>query len=75
MREGTSRRMHVRRISACFLLAVAAVIYAETIHWPREGARMALLGATRQVLRNGFAILGISAPDSMSRDGGEEAAT
>jgi arginyl-tRNA synthetase len=32
------------------------------------------LTATRQVLRNGFAVLGISAPDSMSRDSVEEAA-
>jgi len=37
-------------------------------------ARMALLTATRQVLRNGFAVLGISAPDSMSRDSPEESA-
>ena len=35
-------------------------------------ARMALLGATRQVLRNGLAVLGVSAPDSMSREGSEE---
>ncbi len=37
-------------------------------------ARMALLTATRQVLRNGFAVLGISAPTSMSRDVTEESA-
>jgi len=35
-------------------------------------ARIALLGATRQVLRNGFAVLGISAPDTMARDEREE---
>jgi len=35
-------------------------------------ARIALLTATRQVLRNGFAVLGISAPDSMSREANEE---
>jgi arginyl-tRNA synthetase len=35
-------------------------------------ARMALLTATRQVLRNGFAVLGISAPDSMARESHEE---
>jgi arginyl-tRNA synthetase len=35
-------------------------------------ARMALLTATRQVLRNGFAVLGISAPDSMGREANEE---
>ena len=31
-------------------------------------ARMALLGATRQVLRNGLAVLGVSAPEAMARD-------
>ncbi len=31
-------------------------------------ARMALLAATAQVLRNGLAVLGVSAPDSMSRE-------
>ena len=35
-------------------------------------ARIALLTATRQVLRNGFAVLGISAPDSMGREAREE---
>ena len=30
-------------------------------------ARMALLAATRQVLRNGLAVLGVSAPESMQR--------
>jgi arginyl-tRNA synthetase len=35
-------------------------------------ARIALLTATRQVLRNGFAVLGISAPDSMGREANEE---
>jgi arginyl-tRNA synthetase len=35
-------------------------------------ARIALLTATRQVLRNGFAVLGIAAPDSMSREANEE---
>jgi arginyl-tRNA synthetase len=37
-------------------------------------ARVALLSATREVLRNGFAVLGISAPTSMSRDTTEEQA-
>ena len=32
------------------------------------GARMALLGATRQVLRNGLAMLGVGAPSSMARE-------
>jgi arginyl-tRNA synthetase len=31
-------------------------------------ARMALLAATAQVLRNGLAVLGVSAPVSMSRE-------
>jgi arginyl-tRNA synthetase len=33
-----------------------------------RGARLALLGATRQVLRNGLGVLGVSAPEQMSRD-------
>jgi arginyl-tRNA synthetase len=36
-------------------------------------ARLALLAATRQVLRNGLALLGVSAPDSMTRDAMENA--
>ena len=31
-------------------------------------ARMALLAATRQVLRNALAMVGVSAPDVMARD-------
>ena len=31
-------------------------------------ARMALLSATRQVLRNGLAVLGVGAPDRMARE-------
>jgi arginyl-tRNA synthetase len=31
-------------------------------------ARMALLAATRQVLRNALALLGVSAPESMARE-------
>jgi len=37
-------------------------------------ARMALLAATRQVLRNGLAVLGVSAPEQMAREAGEAAA-
>jgi len=37
-------------------------------------ARMALLAATRQVLRNGLGLLGVSAPRSMTRDTEETAA-
>jgi len=33
-------------------------------------ARMALLAATAQVLRNALAVLGVSAPQSMTRDAG-----
>lgn len=33
-----------------------------------RNARLAILAAARQVLRNGFAILGISAPESMERN-------
>jgi arginyl-tRNA synthetase len=34
-------------------------------------ARLALLAATRQVLRNGLALLGVSAPEAMQRDAAE----
>ncbi len=34
-------------------------------------ARLALLAATRQVLRNGLGVLGVSAPEQMSRDSGQ----
>jgi len=37
-------------------------------------ARMALLAATRQVLRNALAMLGVSAPEAMARDAAPEAA-
>ncbi len=36
-------------------------------------ARMALLAATRQVLRNGLAVLGVSAPTAMAREAAVEA--
>ncbi|MBP6775773.1 MAG: arginine--tRNA ligase [Piscinibacter sp.] len=35
-------------------------------------ARLALLAATRQVLRNGLALLGVSAPEAMQRDAERE---
>jgi arginyl-tRNA synthetase len=35
-------------------------------------ARIALLAATRQVIRNALAVLGVSAPESMSRDTSEK---
>ncbi len=37
-------------------------------------ARMALLAATRQVLRNALAVLGVSAPEAMAREAPAEAA-
>ena len=37
-------------------------------HAPLAAARMALLAATRQVLRNGLAVLGVSAPSAMQRE-------
>jgi len=37
-------------------------------------ARLALLAATRQVLRNALALLGVGAPDQMSRDAAPETA-
>ena len=36
-------------------------------------ARMALLSATRQVLRNALGMLGVSAPDAMAREPAPEA--
>jgi arginyl-tRNA synthetase len=38
-------------------------------------ARMALLAATRQVLRNALALLGVSAPEAMSREAADPAPT
>jgi arginyl-tRNA synthetase len=38
-----------------------------------SAARMALLAATRQVLRNGLAMMGVSAPDVMAREPGADA--
>jgi arginyl-tRNA synthetase len=38
-------------------------------------ARMALLAATRQVLRNALGMMGVSAPDAMARDTPAEAST
>ena len=35
---------------------------------PLTRARLALLAATRQVLRNGLALLGVGAPEAMLRD-------
>jgi arginyl-tRNA synthetase len=64
---------YLREVAASFHTYYAAERFLVDDH-ALARARMALLGATRQVLRNGFAVLGISAPDSMSRDGTEESA-
>jgi len=60
---------------AFYLRDVAAAFHtyyaAERFLVDDEGlaaARMALLAATRQVLRNALAVLGVSAPDSMNRE-------
>jgi len=42
---------------------------------PLRRARLALLAATRQVLRNGLGVLGVSAPEQMSRETGNERET
>jgi arginyl-tRNA synthetase len=42
---------------------------------PLRHARLALLAATRQVLRNGLGVLGVSAPEQMSRDTDNERET
>ncbi|HVO08903.1 MAG TPA: arginine--tRNA ligase [Burkholderiaceae bacterium] len=62
---------YLREVAASFHTYYAAERFLVDDH-ALARARMALLSATRQVLRNGFAVLGISAPDSMSREGTEE---
>jgi len=62
---------YLRDVAASFHTYYAAERFLVDDH-DLARARMALLAATRQVLRNGFAVLGISAPDSMSRDTTEE---
>ncbi|HEX6017880.1 MAG TPA: arginine--tRNA ligase [Burkholderiaceae bacterium] len=62
---------YLREVAASFHTYYAAERFLVDDH-ALARARMALLTATRQVLRNGFAVLGISAPDSMSRDSTEE---
>ncbi|KAB2876144.1 MAG: arginine--tRNA ligase [Burkholderiaceae bacterium] len=62
---------YLREVAASFHTYYAAERFLVDDH-ALARARMALLSATRQVLRNGFAVLGISAPDSMSRDTVEE---
>ncbi|HSB21492.1 MAG TPA: arginine--tRNA ligase [Burkholderiaceae bacterium] len=62
---------YMREVAASFHTYYAAERFLVDDH-ALARARMALLSATRQVLRNGFAVLGISAPDSMSREDTEE---
>ncbi|HEY6352908.1 MAG TPA: DALR anticodon-binding domain-containing protein, partial [Burkholderiaceae bacterium] len=64
---------YLRDVAASFHTYYAAERFLVDDH-ALARARMALLTATRQVLRNGFALLGISAPASMSRDSIEESA-
>jgi arginyl-tRNA synthetase len=63
---------YLRDVAASFHTYYAAERFLVDDH-ALARARMALLSATRQVLRNGFAVLGITAPASMSRDTPEEA--
>jgi arginyl-tRNA synthetase len=62
---------YLREVAASFHTYYSAERFLVDDH-ALARARMALLSATRQVLRNGFAVLGISAPDSMSREVTEE---
>jgi len=62
---------YLREVAASFHTYYAAERFLVDDH-ALARARMALLTATRQVLRNGFAVLGISPPDSRSRDTVEE---
>jgi arginyl-tRNA synthetase len=64
---------YLREVAASFHTYYASERFLVDDH-ALARARMALLTATRQVLRNGFAVLGISAPTNMSRDVTEESA-
>ncbi len=46
---------------------VHGVIRRSSVDYRERNARLALLAATRQVLGNGLALLGISAPEYMAR--------
>ncbi|HEX7687691.1 MAG TPA: arginine--tRNA ligase [Burkholderiaceae bacterium] len=56
--RGVAAAFHTYYAAERFLVDDAALAHA----------RLALLSATRQVLRNALAILGVSAPEAMSRD-------
>jgi arginyl-tRNA synthetase len=62
--RGVAAAFHAYYAAERFLVADAAL----------ARARMALLAATRQVLRNALTVLGVGAPSSMSRDPIEEGA-
>jgi arginyl-tRNA synthetase len=62
--RGVAAAFHAYYAAERFLVADAAL----------ARARMALLAATRQVLRNALGVLGVTAPTSMSRDPIEEGA-
>jgi arginyl-tRNA synthetase len=62
--RGVAAAFHAYYAAERFLVADAAL----------ARARMALLAATRQVLRNALAVLGVGAPAAMSRDPIEESA-
>jgi arginyl-tRNA synthetase len=58
---------YLRDVSAAFHTYYAAERFLVT-DGALARARMALLGATRQVLRNALSVLGVSAPESMGRE-------
>ena len=58
---------YVRDLAAAFHAYYAAERFL-VADAPLARARMALLAATRQVLRNALAVLGVSAPESMGRE-------
>ena len=63
---------YLRELSAAFHSYYAAERFL-VADAALAAARMALLAATRQVLRNGLALLGVSAPEAMAREARAEA--
>jgi arginyl-tRNA synthetase len=59
---------YARSVAAAFHTYYAAERFLVDDDVALTHARLALLAATRQVLRNALAILGVSAPEAMSRD-------
>ncbi len=64
---------YLRELAASFHACYAAERFLVD-DAPLARARMALLAATRQVLRNALAVLGVGAPESMGRDSAETTA-